>query len=188
MRNLSHENDFDLNEIEIACRTHFHMKGFALRLVLKKRQRELENGLLFNRSTILNQSARIFFELFSKLFSCYLTDIPASQLSNHCFSSLGSDDEPVTQNHCNCISPLVGGKWKNVLRNLGVEEVPTIQNVDKNHSNETVEEKCYQGLLVWMANCGTQTATTKKLCDALRQTGCTKALETLSKAGMSNHD
>ena len=185
MRNHSHENDFDLNENEIACRAHFHMKGFALRLVLKKRQRELGNGLLFNRSTILNQSARIFFGLFSKLFSCFLTDIPASQLSNHCFSSLGSDDEPVTESHCNCISPLVGGKWKKVLRNLGVEEVPTIANVDNNHCHEPVEEKCYQGLLTWMRNSGPQTATTQKLCNALRKTGCTEALEELSKAGMS---
>ena len=37
MRNHSYENDFDLHENETACRTHFHMKGFALRLVLKQR-------------------------------------------------------------------------------------------------------------------------------------------------------
>ena len=37
MRNLSYENDFDLHENETACRTHFHMKGFALRLALKQR-------------------------------------------------------------------------------------------------------------------------------------------------------
>ena len=36
MRNHSYENDFDLHENEAACRTHFHMKGFALRLVLKQ--------------------------------------------------------------------------------------------------------------------------------------------------------
>ena len=30
-------DDFDLHENETACRTHFHMKGFALRLVLKQR-------------------------------------------------------------------------------------------------------------------------------------------------------
>ena len=30
-------NDFDLHENETAFRTHFHKKGFALRLVLKKR-------------------------------------------------------------------------------------------------------------------------------------------------------
>ena len=38
MQNHSYENDFDLHENETACRTHFHMKGFALRLVLKQRQ------------------------------------------------------------------------------------------------------------------------------------------------------
>ena len=32
-----YENDFDLHENETAFRTHFHMKGFALRLVLKQR-------------------------------------------------------------------------------------------------------------------------------------------------------
>ena len=37
--NHSYENDFDLHENEIACRTHFHMKGFALRLVLKSRHK-----------------------------------------------------------------------------------------------------------------------------------------------------
>ena len=35
-KNHSYENDFDLHENETACRTHFHMKGFALKLVLKK--------------------------------------------------------------------------------------------------------------------------------------------------------
>ena len=39
MRNHSYENDFDLHENETACRTHFHKKGFALRLVLKKRHK-----------------------------------------------------------------------------------------------------------------------------------------------------
>ena len=39
MRNHSYENDFDLHENEKACRTHFHMKGLALRLVLKQRQK-----------------------------------------------------------------------------------------------------------------------------------------------------
>ena len=38
VRNHSSENDFDLHENETACRTLFHMKGFALRLVLKQRQ------------------------------------------------------------------------------------------------------------------------------------------------------
>ena len=100
---------------------------------------------------------------------------------------LGSDDEPVTQSHCNCISPLVGGNWKKVLRNLGVDEVPIIENVDKDYKDEKVDEKCYQGLLIWMRSCGLQTATTKKLCDALRQAGCTEALEALSRAGMSSY-
>ena len=40
MRNHSYENDFDLHENKTACRTHFHMKGFALRLVLKQRHKK----------------------------------------------------------------------------------------------------------------------------------------------------
>ena len=39
MRNHSYENDFDLHENETAGRTHFPIKGFALRLVLKQRQK-----------------------------------------------------------------------------------------------------------------------------------------------------
>ena len=31
--------EIDLHENETACRTHFHMKGFALRLVLKQRHK-----------------------------------------------------------------------------------------------------------------------------------------------------
>lgn len=111
-------------------------------------------------------------------------DFSASQHSNHCtcFSALGSDDEPVTESQCHCISSLVGGEWKNLLRNLGVKDRPTIENVDEDYRR--VNEKCYQGLLRWMESCGTQTATTKKLCNALRKTGCTKALEALSKEGV----
>ena len=39
MRNHSYENDFDLHEKETACRTHFHMKGFALRLASKQKHK-----------------------------------------------------------------------------------------------------------------------------------------------------
>ena len=39
MRNHSYENGFDLHENETACKTHFHMKGFALKLVLKQRHK-----------------------------------------------------------------------------------------------------------------------------------------------------
>ena len=39
MQNYSYENDFDLHENETACKTHFHMKVFALRLVLKQRHK-----------------------------------------------------------------------------------------------------------------------------------------------------
>ena len=43
MRSHSYENDFDLHENETARGTHFHMKGFALRLVLKQRHKRTRN-------------------------------------------------------------------------------------------------------------------------------------------------
>ena len=36
MQNLSYENEFDLHENEPVGGTHFHMNGFARRLVLKE--------------------------------------------------------------------------------------------------------------------------------------------------------
>ena len=47
MQNFSDENEFDLHLSELVRKTDFHMKGFALGLLLKKRQRELGNGLLY---------------------------------------------------------------------------------------------------------------------------------------------
>ena len=55
MRNHSYENDFDLHENDIVCRTHFYMKGFALRLVLKLRQRRTRPRL--SLSDLVAQSA-----------------------------------------------------------------------------------------------------------------------------------
>ena len=40
----------DLHENETACRTHFHMKGFALRLVLKQRHKRTRKWPIENRS------------------------------------------------------------------------------------------------------------------------------------------
>ena len=42
MRNHSYEDDFDLHENETACRTHFHMKGFALGFALKQRHKRTQ--------------------------------------------------------------------------------------------------------------------------------------------------
>ena len=102
----------------------------------------------------------------------------------HCFSSLGSDDEPVTERHCHCINQQVGRKWKDVLRYLRTEEV-TIDALDEDYSK--VAEKFYQGLLAWMRSRGTQRATTKKLCEALHRAGCSEALNKLSREGMSSY-
>ena len=39
MRNHSNENEFDLDESELVGGTHFLMNGFALRLILTRRQK-----------------------------------------------------------------------------------------------------------------------------------------------------
>ena len=39
VRHHSYENEFDLHENETACGTHYHMRGFALRLVVKRRHK-----------------------------------------------------------------------------------------------------------------------------------------------------
>ena len=60
-----YENDFDLHENETACRTHFHMKGFAFRLVLKQRHERTRkspiilNNLPDNLSTAFRMSLNI---------------------------------------------------------------------------------------------------------------------------------
>ena len=46
MQNLSYEIEFDLLFSELVSKNDLHMKGVALGLVLKPRQRELRNGLL----------------------------------------------------------------------------------------------------------------------------------------------
>ena len=54
LRNHSYENDFDLHENETACRTHFDMKGFALRLVLKQRhKRTQKRPIMYKQSLVI---------------------------------------------------------------------------------------------------------------------------------------
>ena len=44
MQNHSYENDFDLHENETACRTHFHVKGFALFFVSTRFETEAQEN------------------------------------------------------------------------------------------------------------------------------------------------
>ena len=46
MRNLSYENEFDFQENETACRTHFYVTCFVLRLILKQVQENSETALV----------------------------------------------------------------------------------------------------------------------------------------------
>ena len=53
MRNHTNENEFDLQENGHVGETHFHMNGFAPRLVLKQRQRVTRKWpILFTKYTI----------------------------------------------------------------------------------------------------------------------------------------
>ena len=63
MQNHSYENEFDLHENETACRTHLHMKGFSLRLVLKqrhKRTRKLPITVVLSGETVAMVSLKSF--------------------------------------------------------------------------------------------------------------------------------
>ena len=52
MRNHSYENDFDLRENETEYTTHFQVKGFAMRLVLKQRHKRTRKWpITFQQST-----------------------------------------------------------------------------------------------------------------------------------------
>ena len=48
MRNLSYENEYDLHSNGLVSKTHFHMKGFALGLVLKQRQKRTRKWPIIN--------------------------------------------------------------------------------------------------------------------------------------------
>ena len=69
MRNHSYENDFDLHENETACRTHFHMKGFALKLVLKLRHKRTQKWPI--RPFALKSQGSIALCLIVEYTGCY---------------------------------------------------------------------------------------------------------------------
>ena len=50
MRTNSNEKDFDLHDNGLGVGIHFHMNGFARRLVLKQRQRVTRIGLLLRKT------------------------------------------------------------------------------------------------------------------------------------------
>ncbi|XP_020610357.1 netrin receptor UNC5A-like isoform X2 [Orbicella faveolata] len=109
-------------------------------------------------------------------------------LCDHFFTSLGlSDGKPVTENLLWDISPYVGVKWKLVLRKLSIKEA-IIRNLYEDYKNASVDEKCYQGLLVWKDGQGPEGATIKTLCDALRLAGCSEAMKALRENALQDTD
>lgn len=89
-------------------------------------------------------------------------------------------NEMVTQGLCLHISPYVGGNWKRALRNLSMDET-TIRNLDEDFKNCRVADKCYEALIAWKESVGSQRATIKNLCDALRRVGCSEALKCIEE-------
>ena len=71
MRNHSYENDFDVHENETACRIHFHMKGFALRLGFQPRHKR-------TRKWPIEESKIILYLESNSLFGTQLT-LPLSR-------------------------------------------------------------------------------------------------------------
>ena len=64
MRNLSYENEYDLHSNGLVSKTHFHMKDFALGLVLKQRQKRTREWPIEVHScvdTFLLDHVHIFF-------------------------------------------------------------------------------------------------------------------------------
>ena len=90
-------------------------------------------------------------------------------------------DKPVTRQDCIRLCNHIVNDWKMILRHLGVEEA-VLDNVDANHTR--ANEKSYQGLLERTRLAGTQAATIRNLCNALKAAGCTEAIEKLSSKGM----
>ena len=149
----------------------------ASRTELKRTSLDVESSTLNIRPPRTQCNTYTWFKCFCLVGSpAELSDSPS-----HYLGPLGCDHKRVTQEHCNCIGAEIGAKWKKVLRNLGTKE-EAIENLEENYTK--VEEKCYKGLLEWSRSPLTQKATTKTLGDALRQEGCFKALETLSKKGI----
>ena len=68
MRNLSYENEYDLHSNGLVSKTHFHMKGFALGLVLKQRQKRTRKWPIAN-------VIKIYIQLVSSAQSCEDADI-----------------------------------------------------------------------------------------------------------------
>ena len=70
MRNLSYENEYDLHSNGLVSKTHFHMKGFALGLVLKQRQKTTRKWPIMDISPLDPKETKIhIFILFIYLFA-----------------------------------------------------------------------------------------------------------------------
>ena len=90
MRNHSNENGLDLHEIRRVGETHFHMNGFAQRVVLTQRQKVTRKWpikgtiLLWTRSLACTSYHPIYCAIFSTNINCMTYIImlycPSSQI------------------------------------------------------------------------------------------------------------
>ena len=60
MQNDSYENDFDLHENGTVCRTHFHMKGFALTRFEREAQENSEIAYSFSFGNVFLLASKSF--------------------------------------------------------------------------------------------------------------------------------
>ena len=89
MRNHSYENDFYLHET--ACRTHFHVQGFSLRLVLKQRHKGTRKWPIACSSSSPRLSFPIFYQPL-EMFHIKLYAVELSLTVTFCvFSSFRND-------------------------------------------------------------------------------------------------
>lgn len=56
-----------------------------------------------------------------------------------------------------------------------------IRNLDEDYKSCKVADKCYEALIAWIERVGSQRATIKNLCDALRHVGCSEALKCIEE-------
>ena len=62
MRNHRNENEFDLHENGREGETHFHMNGFARRLVLKQRQRVTQKWPIVKLHYVLTEMQKMAYQ------------------------------------------------------------------------------------------------------------------------------
>ena len=91
MRNHSYENDFDLHENETACRTYLHVKGFALRLVLKLRHKRTRKWPIERHETAVALCRALLLTFFPGIFQAFCPEHSRDRFTREVNNSIGSE-------------------------------------------------------------------------------------------------